>query len=87
MTVYIHGSMLSEEHDGCLVPAEVTAVREHGVDLRTEDGTRCIDWRAKIYDRNEKEIPLERIRRDFMSADLAALRVRVEKLEAIMTNA
>ena len=40
-------------------------MREHGVDLRTEDGTRCIDWRAKLYDQNENELPLETIRREF----------------------
>lgn len=87
MRVYVHGSMLAEECAAHLVPVEVIAVHEHSVDFRTEDGSRYTDWGAKVYDEHENEIPLERIRRDFMSADLAALRARVEKLEAIMTNA
>lgn len=86
MKVYVHGSMLVEEYGERLVPAEVTAVHEHGVDLQLEDGARYIDWRAKLYDEHENEVPLERIRRDFLMVDLNTLRERVEKLEAIVTN-
>lgn len=85
MTVYIQGSMLGEEYAGP-VKAEVTAVREHGVDLRLENGARLMDWRAKVYDENENEIPLERIRRDFVSGDTAALMARVAALEIMMTD-
>lgn len=85
MTVYIQGSMLPESFPG-LVPAEVIAVHEHGVDLLLEDGMRLIDWRMKIYDMYENELPLDRVRRDFVSTDLAALRARVETLEAMLTN-
>lgn len=38
MKVYVHGSMLVEDYGERLVPAEVTAVHEHGVDLQLEDG-------------------------------------------------
>lgn len=85
MTVYIQGSMLPESFPG-LVSAEVSAVREHGLDLLLEDGSRLIDWQMKVYDMYENEIPLERIRRDFVSADLEALRARIEALEAMLTN-
>lgn len=65
MRVYVHGSMLAEECAAHLVPVEVTAVHEHSVDFRTEDGSRYTDWGAKVYDEHENEIPLERIRREF----------------------
>lgn len=77
--------MLPESFPG-LVSAEVSAVREHGLDLLLEDGMRLIDWRMKIYDMYENELPLDRVRRDFVSADLEALRARVEALEAMLTN-
>ena len=60
-----HGSMLFEEYAAQLVPVEVTAVHEHGIDFKTEDGARYIDWRAKIYDQHENELPLDVVRREF----------------------
>ena len=85
MIVYIHGSRLGEDYPE-LVSAEVTAVHELGADLLLEDGARLYDWRGKMYDQRENEIPLDRVRRDFVSADLAALKARIEMLEALMTN-
>lgn len=86
MKVYVHGSMLVEDYAAQLVPVEVIAVHDCGIDFVTEDGARYIDWRAKLYDEYENEIPLERIQRDFLMVDLDTLRERVEKLEAIVTN-
>lgn len=86
MRVYVHGSMLIEEYAAQLVPVEVTAVHEHSIDFRTEDGARYIDWRAKIYDQYENEIPLETVRRDFVSNDSSALLERIEALEILLTE-
>ena len=66
--------------------AEVTAVTENGLDLKTEDGATVIGWRGAVYDKDENEISPERIKRDFVAADIAALRARIEALEAMMTE-
>lgn len=86
MRVYVHGSMLIEEYAAQLVPVEVTAVHEHSIDFQTEDGARYLDWRAKIYDQYENEIPLETVRRDFVSNDSSALLERIAALEILLTE-
>ena len=90
MRVYVHGSMLVEEYAAQLVPVEVTAVHEHSIDFRTEDGARYIDWHAKIYDQYENELPLDIARREFeleqkdrdVSARVAALEAEIAAYEA-----
>lgn len=90
MRVYVHGSMLIEEYAAQLVPVEVDAVHEHGIDFRTEDGARYLDWRAKLYDQNDNELPLETIRREFeleqkehdVNARVAALEAELAAYEA-----
>lgn len=90
MRVYVHGSMLVEEYAAQLVPVEVTAVHEHGIDFVTEDGARYIDWRMKIYDMYENELPLDVVRREFeleqkehdVSARVAALETELAAYEA-----
>lgn len=86
MTVYVQSSMLIDEYATRLVKAEVIAVHEHGIDFRLEDGTTLLDWREKVYDQYEKEIPLERIKRDFVSNDPAALLDRIAALEILLTE-
>lgn len=90
MRVYVHGSMLVEEYAAQLVPVEVTAVHEHSIDFRTEDGARYIDWRAKMYDPYENELPLDVVRREFeleqkerdVTARVAALEAEIAAYEA-----
>ena len=86
MKVYLQGSMLGEEYAGRLVGAEVTAVHAAGLDLLLEDGARLIDWRGKVYDETEREIAPERVRRDFMPSDPAALLARLQALEVLLTE-
>jgi multidrug efflux pump subunit AcrA (membrane-fusion protein) len=82
--------MLIEEYAAQLVPVEVTAVHEHGIDFKTEDGARYIDWRAKIYDQYENELPLDDVRREFeleekernVNARVAALEAELAAYEA-----
>lgn len=82
--------MLVEDYGERLVPAEVTAVHEHGVDLQLEDGARYIDWRMKIYDMYENELPLDVVRREFeleqkehdVSTRVAALEAELAAYEA-----
>lgn len=89
MRVYVHGSMLVEEYAAQLIPVEVTAVHEHGIDFVTEDGAHYIDWRAKIYDMYENELPLDDVRREFeleqkehdVSARVAALEAELAAYE------
>lgn len=66
--------------------AEVTAVTDNGLDLMTEDGATVIGWRAAVYDEGGNEIPFEKIKREFVAADIAALKARIEALEALMTE-
>lgn len=90
MRVYVHGSMLIEEYAAQLVPVEVTDVHEHGIDFKTEDGARYIDWRAKTYDQHENELPLDVVRREFeleqkerdVTARVAALEAELAAYEA-----
>ena len=90
MRVYVHGSMLIEEYAAQLVPVKVTAVHEHGIDFVTEDGAQYIDWRAKMYDQYENELPLDVVRREFeleqkdkdVSARVAALEAELAAYEA-----
>lgn len=90
MRVYVHGSMLAEECAAHLVPVEVTAVHDYGIDFMTEDGARYIDWRAKIYDQYENELPLDVVRREFeleknehdVNARVAALEAELAAYEA-----
>ena len=90
MRVYVHGSMLIEEYASQLVPVEVTAVHDHGIDFMTEDGARYIDWRAKMYDQYENELPLDIVRREFeleqkeydVTARVAALEAELAAYEA-----
>lgn len=90
MRVYVHGSMLIEEYAAQLVPVEVTAVHDHGIDFVTEDGARYIDWRAKIYDEHEKELPPDIVKREFeleqkerdVTARVAALEAELAAYEA-----
>lgn len=85
MTVYIQGSMVSEDYSG-LVSAKVTAVHEGSIDLKLTNGHVIFGWSAKAYDQYENEIPLETIRRDFVSDDISALKARIEELERMMTD-
>lgn len=86
MTVYVHGSMLIEDYAAYLVPVEVIAVHEKSIDFRLEDGAVYTDWRAKIYDQYENEIPLETVRRDFVSNDSSSLLERIAALEILLTE-
>ena len=83
MTVYIQGSMLPEGFAG-LVQAQITAVHEKGVDMKLEDGSRLLDWRMKVYDMYEKEIPLEELRRKFVPQD--DLQERIRAIEILLTE-
>ena len=83
MRVYVHGSMLIEEYAAQLISVEVTAVHEHGIDFVTDDGARYIDWRAKIYDQYENELPLDVVRREFeLEQKDRDVSTRVSALEA-----
>ena len=90
MRVYVHGSMLIEEYTAQLVPVTITAVRDYGIDFETDDGTKYLDWRAKIYDAMENELPLDYVRREFeleqkdkdVNARVAALEAELAAYEA-----
>ena len=83
MKVYIQGSMLPEGFAG-LVQAQITAVREKGVDMKLEDGSVLLDWRMKVYDMYENEIPLEELRRKFVPQD--DLQERIRAIEILLTE-
>ena len=83
MKVYIQGSMLPDGFAG-LVQAQITAVREKGVDMKLEDGSVLLDWRMKVYDMYENEIPLEELRRKFVPQD--DLQERIRAIEILLTE-
>ena len=82
--VYIKLTLLHMEEK--TVSAEVTAVHDGAVDLRLADGSAIGAWRGPIYDKDGNEIPLETVRRDFLSQDTTALMARIAQLEQIVTQ-
>lgn len=91
MQVYVHGSMLIEDYGERLVAAEVTAVHDQSADLMiVEDGAVYLDWRGKLYDQYETEIPLEQVKRDLEleqaakdpTARIAALEAEIAAYDA-----
>lgn len=84
MTVYIKLTLLHMEEK--TVSAEVSAVHDDAVDLRLADGSEIGAWRGPMYDINGDEIPLEKVRRDFLPQDTTALMARIAQLEQAVTQ-
>ena len=84
MNVYVWIQRPQEETKTVL--ARVVAVHENSVDLVLEDGTTLLGWHAQMYDKNDNEIPLETIRRDFLPTNTASLLARIAELEKLATN-
>ena len=66
--------------------AEVVDVKPAGLDLKMDNGAAIKGWRAPVYDEQGGEIPFDAIKRQFVASDIAALRARIEALEALMTE-
>ena len=81
MKVYI---VLPEETEK--MAAEVVDVKPAGLDLKMDNGAAIKGWRAPAYDEQGGEIPLDTIKRQFVASYIAALRARIEALEALMTE-
>lgn len=84
MNVYVWIQQPQEEMKTAI--ARVTAVHDDGVDLVLDNGATLIGWHGAMYDVDGNEIPLETIRRDFLSTDTASLLARIAQLEQIVTQ-
>ena len=84
MVVYIRTRLPRREEE--ILRGSVTNVRDDSADILLDNGTRLIGWRGPMYDKDGNEIPLETVKRDFLSQDTTALMARIAQLEQIVTQ-
>lgn len=84
MFVYVYFNFMSDA--SALTRAQVTSVSHDSVDLTLATGERLNGWRNAIFDIAGNEIPLENVRRDFVSNDSSDLLERIAALELLLTE-